>query len=126
MIPLKILTQACAEIITEQPEKTDSVIASLDKMLSRYGKVRRASVIEQIIEQVARKLNVKRYRVISADTLSQSSQEQITETIGNANSDIAYTVNTQLLGGIVVKTKDKVLDLSLKNKIEKIKKIISS
>jgi F0F1-type ATP synthase delta subunit len=124
MIPLKILTRACAEIIVEQPKKIDAVMTSLGQILSRYGKLRRAAVTERIIEDVARRLEITRYRVVSADTLSPQDQARIARTMSDTKSDIIYTTNTQLLGGMIVKTKDKILDLSLKNKINQLKNTI--
>ena len=126
MIPLKILTRACAQIIAERPERTQAVITRLSAILPRYGKVKRSAVMKRVVSRVARQLGIEMYRVVSADGLNAAEREQIGKNIGYGKYHITYAVNTQLLGGVIVKTQDKVLDLSLKNRIEKLKNGITA
>ena len=109
----KLLIQAVAELIIEKPDNTDQTLQGLKKILARRGRIRFPNVLEKIIEVVAERLG-RGYSIL----------ECILGIIDDAKSDVSYYCNERLLGGATIKTKDKVLDLSIKNKIEKIKRAI--
>ena len=121
----KLLIQAVAELIIEKPDNTDQTLQGLKKILARRGRGRFPNVLEKIIEVVAERLGINQYRVTSAQPLRDTEKERILEIIDDAKSDVSYFSNPRLLGGATIKTKDKVLDLSIKNKIEKIKSAIT-
>jgi|SRR3989344_9243208 len=120
----KLLIQAVAELIIEKPDNTDQTLQGLKKILARRGRIRFPNVLEKIIEVVAERLGINQYRVTSAQPLRDTDKECILGIIDDAKSDVSYYCNERLLGGATIKTKDKVLDLSIKNKIEKIKRAI--
>jgi len=121
----KLLIQAAAELIIEKPDQTDQILEGLKKILTRRGRTHFSAVTEKVKEVVAELQNVNRYKVTSAQPLNDADKEQLSMIVNDPTSDIDYNTNTRLLGGVTIKTKDKMLDMSIRNKLEKIKSAIA-
>ena len=70
--------------------------------------------------------NIKRVEIISAVELSENQKSKITEKLQSKLQKTVipnWVLNEEIIGGLVVKYDDEVIDNSLKNKLEKISKI---
>lgn len=126
MISTKIIIQAGAELLVRSPQKASITVEHLDKYLARYPKAKRDGIWEKILDEVTRFEGVERYRVTSATILENSAKEKIARMLGGDKADISHHTSPKLLGGYTIKTKGKILDLSLINRIEKIKQAVTS
>ncbi len=71
--------------------------------------------------------NKQRVEVISAVDLDEAQKKKLQEKLNsklNKESILTYRLDEDILGGIVVKFDDKVIDLSLKTKFEHLKKYV--
>ena len=71
--------------------------------------------------------NIQRIEVISAVNIDNSQKERLEKSLSeklNKTPKVAYSLDSSILGGIIVKFEDKVIDLSLKTKFETLKKYI--
>lgn len=70
--------------------------------------------------------NIKRVEVISAVELSDEQKQKTIEKLQKRlqkNVIAKWTLNDEIIGGLVIKIDDDVIDSSLKNKLEKLSKI---
>ncbi len=123
---VKILAQAISELIQENPSKSGEIMDSAQKLArEKYKNIDIARLNNEVIDQVALKNGIERYEVISATELTDTHKQDLERQLGG-KSDITYRINTDIIGGIVIKSRDKQLDNSLKTKIKKYKDSIDS
>ncbi len=82
--------------------------------------------ILELYKQVSNKLkNILPIEVISAIELDNSQKEKLSAKLEEKlqkNANITYTIDNSILGGLVVKYEDNIVDLSLRKKFENLKK----
>lgn len=84
------------------------------------------AVIKAYINKVDEINNIKRVEVISAVELSSNQKEKTIEKLQTKLQKsvlVNWTQNKDIIGGLVIKIDDDVIDNSLKNKLEKLSKI---
>lgn len=84
------------------------------------------AVIKAYINKVDEINNIKRVEVISAVELSPNQKEKTIEKLQTKLQKsvlVNWTQNKDIIGGLVIKIDDDVIDNSLKNKLEKLSKI---
>ena len=72
--------------------------------------------------------NIKRIEVVSAINLSDSTKDKIVEKLQNKLHKTvipSWKTNAEIIGGLVIKIDDDVIDSSLKNKLENLSKNLS-
>ena len=85
------------------------------------------NVIQAYSEELDKINNIKRVEVISAVELTKQQMQRLTEKLQNKlerNVIISSTLNKDIIGGLVIKIDDDVIDNSLKNKLENLSKNI--
>lgn len=90
----------------------------------------RFNEFNQIIQAYSNKTdninNIKRVEVISAIDLTEDQKSRINEKLHTKlqkNIVAKWTTNENIIGGLIIKYDDNVIDNSLKNKLEKLSKI---
>lgn len=116
-------------------EIIDEVFSSeLDNKIINFLKIlvekNRFSDFEQIVIEYSNLLdelnNVKKVDVISAIELNEEQKQKTIKKLESKlqkNIKINWTLNKDIIGGLVIKIDDDVIDNSLKNKLEKLSKI---
>ena len=86
-------------------------------------------VLQYFIRQVKREKNIGVASVASAVALSDSQKQAIekrlVETTDFDTMEVSYTVDASLIGGLVIRIDDRVLDSSIKTKIDKMSKTLA-
>ena len=80
--------------------------------------------IREIREARAHKQNQEYVRVLSARELSEQEKQAVVKTLDNKTGKatiVDYAIDKKILGGVVIKTKDEILDMSWKGKLEQLK-----
>lgn len=90
----------------------------------------RFNEFEQIVQAYSDELdkinNLQRVEVISAVELSDNQKQKINEKLQQKlqkNIFVNWVQDKEIIGGLVIKIDDEVIDSSLKNKLEKLSKI---
>ena len=87
------------------------------------------NVLQYFIRQVKREKNIGVASVTSAvalnDSQKQAIEKRLVETTDFDTMEISYIVDASLIGGLVIRIDDRVLDSSIKTKIEKMSKTLA-
>jgi len=86
------------------------------------------TIIEAFKKELDKKNNIKRVEITSAVELNESIKQKITDKLENKLQKKVipnWQLNTEIIGGLVIKIEDDVIDTSLKNKLENLSKNIS-
>lgn len=87
------------------------------------------NVLRYFIRQVKREKNIGVASVASAVALNDpqkaSIEKRLVETTDFDTVEVSYTVDASLIGGLVIRMDDRVLDSSIKTKIEKMSKALA-
>lgn len=101
-------------------------------LISLLLKNNRISVLPSILELFSAKTDfssdAKAFQVISAYTLSAAEEKKITRNLSdkyNTTVSIDTEVDENLVGGVVIKEGDKVVDLSVKARLEELSSRLS-
>jgi len=127
----KLTNKQIAQALFEATEKLSG--ADLDGALQRFvdllAKKQRLKQIGNIIaefEKIAKKKDgIVEIEIRSAKKLDKSTTDGIKKVFGD-KVEATETVDEDLLGGITVKTEDKILDGSLKTQLNKLKLKLSN
>lgn len=118
---IKLLSQAATEMIIAQPDKTDTILEKVKKLLSqRYPRLKWSEFVEKTADNIAKLKGITRIKITSAREIPEEEIMQIGSLIA-PKTDITTKIDKNILGGVVIKTKDQQLDLSLRNKIDTLK-----
>lgn len=83
-------------------------------------------VINKLIKEKAKELaNILEVETVTSITLDDDMKKTLTEKLNkllNKKIELKNTISDDIIGGVVLKYKDKVIDGSIKNKLEKIEK----
>jgi F-type H+-transporting ATPase subunit delta len=122
---------ALLESLEENKDNEKEVAKKFAAALISAGQVSRWPEIMEIFEKIwNKKNNIVKADIFSANSLSAETinvlKEMIKEKSSGIEIKIEQKVDKSLLGGVVLHYGDKVLDLSLKNKIEKLKEELNN
>ena len=70
--------------------------------------------------------NIKRVEIVSAVELSDEQKQKTIEKLHirlNKEVKVNWALDTNIIGGLVIKIDDDIIDTSLKNKLDKLSKI---
>lgn len=91
---------------------------------SRFGIFN--TILEVFIKESEKIKNKQRVEIISAVEIDEEEKEKLKQKLNEKlNKDVLlnYNLDEEILGGLVIKIEDKVIDLSLKAKFEELKKL---
>ncbi len=90
----------------------------------------RFNEFEQIIQAYSNEQdelnNIKRVEVVSAVELSENQKQKTIEKLQTRlqkEVKVNWTLDTNIIGGLIIKIDDDIIDTSLKNKLDKLSKI---
>lgn len=105
----------------------DEKIINFLKILADKNRIREFSnIIRAYSDEVDEINDIKRAEVVSVIELSEEQKNKVIEKLQNRLHKkviVNWTQDSSIIGGLVVKYDDDVIDCSLKNKLEKISKI---
>lgn len=108
-----------------QGEKRAEAVAGFAKLLHKQGMLKNTEqVIKEFLKYCKKQSGIIELEVTSAHQLGNNSLKKISDAFGG-KTEIKEKINPDILGGIVIKTDDKILDGSLKKQIELLKQRIS-
>lgn len=128
MLNPSISLQTKYEIIDEIFKKElDEKVLNFIKILVEKN---RFNEFNQIIQAYSDELdnmnNIKRVDVVSAVELSDEQKQKTIEKLQirlNKEVKVNWALDTNIIGGLVIKIDDDIIDTSLKNKLDKLSKI---
>lgn len=121
----RILARTVAAKLLAEPAKRKVWVEALAAYLVQYGMEKQA---DQVINDIARELYIQgghlSVSVTGARKLSDSAREELKRTLQaatNAKSvELIEQVDPGLLGGLVARTPDAVLDVSVRSKLKQL------
>lgn len=128
MLNPSISLQTKYEIIDEifKKELNEKVLNFIKILVEKN----RFNEFNQIIQAYSNELdnmnNIKRVEVVSAVELSDEQKQKTIEKLQmrlNKEVKVKWILDTNIIGGLVIKIDDDIIDTSLKNKLDKLSKI---
>ena len=108
------------------PKDTDKVLDNFVQVLAQNNDLR---LFEDIASEFHKlelaKKGIKQVEVTSAHPLNKENEQEILHELNKlakGNYEIKKKIDEQLLGGVVIRLEDKMLDASVKNDLEQLKK----
>ena len=83
-------------------------------------------IVQAYSDEVDQNNNIKRVEIVSAVELSDNQKQKAIEKLEarlQKTVKVDWTVDTSIIGGLIIKIDDDVIDTSLKNKLDKLSKI---
>ncbi len=112
------------------PKDQDLVFDNFVKVLAEHNDVR---MFDQIAEEFHKlelaKKGVKQVEISSAMPLSRQAEAEIVDKLNDlvkGKVEVSKKIDESLIGGVVVRLDDQVLDASVKNNLENLRKELSS
>jgi len=115
---------ALYEITQGKSEKEiDKIIEDFTALLAKKNKLGwQEQIIEKFLSYSMKQEGIMETQVFTAKEISKKMAEKIAETVfKNQKIKVISIVEKELLGGFVVKTEDKILDLSIKKQLQNLK-----
>ena len=108
------------------PRHTDLVLDNFMKVLADNNDIR---LFEQISEEFHKldlqKKGIKQAEVVTARPISKQNEAEIIaelNKIAKGNYELKKEVDESVIGGIVIRMEDQMIDASIKNNLEELKK----
>lgn len=101
---------------------SDELTGFLEVVVSkeRYGEL--PAILEYFIDRVKEQQKIGVARVVSAvelsDTQKEAVKQKLLETTAYREMEIHYTVDKSLIGGMIIRINDRVVDSSIRTKLE--------
>lgn len=106
-------------------DMTGLMVMVVDKEHSKWL----VRILEYFIGCVKKAKNIGIADVTSAVTLSDSQkadiEKRLLDTTSYTSMEVTYNVDKSLIGGLVIRIEDRVVDSSIKNKLEKMSKALA-
>ncbi len=116
--------QALYEALSEaRPKDYDRVLDNFVKVLSEYGDIGEYDKIEEAYKEVSEKgQDIKSVQITTArETDAKSILKELNEIVGK-NPDVRTKVDENLIGGVIIRVDDSLIDASIKNSLNQLKK----
>lgn len=109
--------------------KTEDVDLLVKGIISYLTKSKKLNLIPQVVEKLQAFISQQKNtaQVVTSYELDEEEKSKIESLIRSKFDNvagIAYLVDEKILGGIIIKVKDKMMDLSLSGKLTKIEESI--
>ena len=105
----------------------DKIINFLKVLISKKRFQELNNIVQAYSDELDKINNIKRAEVISAVELSKEQMQKLTKKLQNKlkkNVVIKSSLDKNIIGGLIIKIDDDVIDNSLKNKLENLSKNI--
>ena len=103
----------------------DSALAAFAALLARERALKKTEIIiAEFIRYAKEQAGEKDLEIISARPLSDKIVNSIKKLFGE-KVEAARTVDSSLLGGVIIKTRDEILDASVKTQLNKLKQLLA-
>ncbi len=118
------------EVLLELTEGADELVRNLLRLLvdkSREGEV--AAIYRAFVELVERAQGIVHVEVVSAVPLPPELQEELkakVESSLNKKVELKLTVDADILGGLRLRIGDRVVDASIRNRLERLRELLIS
>ena len=113
----------------EQPD-IDYAKMLVDHLGIRYYIINIKDILKHFIKLVKKKKNIGEASVISAIALSDEQksniEKRLLETTSYNEIETTYAVDKSLIGGLVIRIEDRVVDSSIKTKLDKLSKTLAN
>lgn len=128
MLNPSISLQTKYEIIDEifKKELNEKVLNFIKILVEKNRFNEFNQIIQAYSDELDNMNNIKRVEVVSAVELSDSQKQKTIEKLQmrlNKEVKVNWALDTNIIGGLVIKIDDDIIDTSLKNKLDKLSKI---
>ena len=110
---------------TTDPKDQDKVLDNFVKVLAENNHMRLFDQIEQEFHKLdLAKQGIRQVQVKSAHPLSKSNEKAILEELNKlvkGKVELSSEVDERLIGGVIIRMEDQVIDASVKNQLEQLK-----
>jgi F-type H+-transporting ATPase subunit delta len=118
--------QALLELLEKDEENAQAIISDFVRVLAKNNDLRLApKIVEKFGEAFDLKSGLTQAEAITAKTADEETRNRITEFLlketGAKKAEVKNRVNKNILGGFILKYGDKIMDASLKTKLENLK-----
>lgn len=128
MLNPSISLQTKYEIIDEifKKELNEKVLNFIKILVEKNRFNEFNQIIQAYSDELDNMNNIKRVEVVSAVELSDEQKQKTIEKLQirlNKEVKVNWALDTNIIGGLVIKIDDDIIDTSLKNKLDKLSKI---
>jgi ATP synthase F1 delta subunit len=117
----KNIAKALFELAKENPKAIKKIVGDFYFYLLKKKKIKILPFIIENLEEVEREeRQIKQIEIESAHPLTQNQRNKIKKLFGKKVM-LKEKINPNLLAGIIIKTKDTLIDGSVKNSLEALK-----
>jgi F-type H+-transporting ATPase subunit delta len=117
----KNIAKALFELAKENPKAIKKIVSDFYFYLLKTKKIKILPFIIEDLEEVEREEEqIKQIEIESAHPLTQNQRNKIKKLFGKKVM-LKEKINPNLLAGIIIKTKDTLIDGSVKNSLEALK-----
>lgn len=116
--------QALYDSISEtRPKDHNRVLDNFVKVLAEYGDVGEYDKIEEAYKEISEKGHgIKSVQITTArETDAKAIVRELNEIVGK-NPDVRTKIDENIIGGVMVKVDDSLIDASVKNSLNQLKK----
>lgn len=123
----KQYAQALIDSLSEtDPKDTDKVLDNFVKVLAENNELRQFDQIAQEFHKLElNKKGIKQVEVTSAHPLSKENEQHILKELNKLvknDLELVKKLDEKLIGGLVVRMDDQLIDTSVKSNLDKLKK----
>ena len=108
---------------------SDEILGFLNIIVEKDRQKDIPKIFEYFVDKAKEYKGIGKVKVVSATELSARQKEKLTkrllETTKYTSFEVDYQVDPSVLGGLIIRIEDRVLDSSLKTQIEKLSKGLS-
>lgn len=124
----RIIVRATAERLLAAPSKQTHIMKELAAYLMEHDMTDDADlVINDLLRELASVNGTMLVSVTSAHSLSDAVRKELTQSLQKATGAtdvvLSETIDTDLLGGLIARTPDAELDLSVRTKLKRLSAI---
>ena len=117
------------KVFDESFKKSDILNEALNQARVEETGLNIPKIFEFFVDKAKEYKGIGKVKVVSATELSARQKEKLTkrllETTKYTSFEVDYQIDPALLGGLIIRIEDRVLDSSLKTQIEKLSKGLS-
>ncbi len=123
---IKAYAQALFELTQNAtPEMVQKITHEFTRLLARDNKLGSADkIMAQFVSIAKKKQGIVELNVTTASALTSETKEQLMKTFGS-KVEIHEQIDKSLIGGLVAKTGDTILDGSIKTQLKRLKASLS-
>lgn len=116
------IVQALFELAQENPKNIKKIVEEFYSYLLHQKKTKILPFIFEELDKIEKeKQGIKEIEIESTHPLSDEQKEEIKNLFKAKKVIIQEKINPRLIGGIIIKTDDKIFDASIKSNLERLK-----